>query len=54
MDKLNAEMEHTNELLYQMMPKTIADKLRNGDEAGELSQVLYTLISNALSFLLWV
>lgn len=43
MDKLDAEMKRTDTLLYQMIPKQVADRLRRGEPAittCEVSQML--------------
>jgi guanylate cyclase len=39
MKKLDAEMKKTDLLLYQMIPKKIADRLRNGEKAANLCEV---------------
>lgn len=38
MKKLDLEMRRTDELLYQMIPKTVADKLRRGESHGDICQ----------------
>ena len=47
MKKLDAEMKRTDQLLYQMIPKKIADRLRSGEKATNLCEVNQ---SNILSF----
>jgi guanylate cyclase len=39
MKKLDTEMKKTDLLLYQMIPKKIADRLRNGENAANLCEV---------------
>jgi len=39
MKKLDAEMKKTDLLLYQMIPKKIADRLRGGEKAANLCEV---------------
>ncbi|GFQ76283.1 hypothetical protein TNCT_288721, partial [Trichonephila clavata] len=39
MRKLDIEMRRTDELLYQMIPKQVADRLRKGEAAVETCQV---------------
>lgn len=39
MKKLDAEMKKTDLLLYQMIPKKIADRLRSGEKAASLCEV---------------
>ena len=38
--KLNQEMKRTDELLYQMIPKNVADRLRKGEPVMNLCEVL--------------
>ncbi|GFQ72546.1 hypothetical protein TNCT_126161, partial [Trichonephila clavata] len=38
MRKLDIEMRRTDELLYQMIPKQVADRLRKGEAAVETCQ----------------
>ncbi|XP_022650316.1 soluble guanylate cyclase 88E-like isoform X1 [Varroa destructor] len=38
MKKLDQEMKRTDELLYQMIPKTVADKLRKGESSVDICQ----------------
>lgn len=40
MKKLDEEIRKTDSLLYQMMPKNIADRLRKGEPAVNTCQVL--------------
>ena len=40
MRKLDIEMRRTDELLYQMIPKQVADRLRKGEAAVETCQVI--------------
>lgn len=39
MKKLDAEMKKTDLLLYQIIPKKIADRLRSGEKAASLCEV---------------
>lgn len=39
MKKLDVEMKRTDELLYQMIPKIVADRLRKGESALNTCQV---------------
>lgn len=39
MRKLDVEMKKTDLLLYQMIPKKIADRLRGGEKASNLCEV---------------
>ena len=39
MRKLDDEMQRTDELLYQMIPKSVADRLRNGENPVDTCQV---------------
>ena len=39
MRKLDDEMKRTDELLYQMIPKMVADRLRNGENPVDTCQV---------------
>lgn len=39
MRKLDVEMKRTDELLYQMIPKIVADRLRKGESALNTCQV---------------
>jgi len=39
MKKLDVEMKKTDLLLYQMIPKKIADRLRSGEKAANLCEV---------------
>ena len=39
MKKLDNEMQKTDKLLYSMMPKTVADRLRYGDIAVNTCEV---------------
>ena len=39
MRKLDTEMKKTDSLLYQMIPKKIADRLRSGEKADNLCEV---------------
>lgn len=39
MKKLDEEMKRTDELLYQMIPKLVADRLRNGENPIDTCQV---------------
>jgi guanylate cyclase len=44
MKKLDAEMKKTDLLLYQMIPKKIADRLRSGEKAANLCEVSLTFL----------
>ena len=39
MKKLDDEMQRTDELLYQMIPKAVADRLRTGENPVDTCQV---------------
>ena len=39
MKKLDQEMKKTDQLLYQMIPKKVADRLRSGEPAMNLCEV---------------
>ena len=39
MKKMDAEMKRTDALLYQMIPKSVADRLRKGEPAMSTCQV---------------
>ena len=39
MRKLDEEMKRTDELLYQMIPKLVADRLRKGENPVDTCQV---------------
>lgn len=41
MRKLDVEMKRTDELLYQMIPKQVADRLRRGEAAVDTCQVIF-------------
>ena len=44
MKKLDTEMKRTDALLYQMIPKVVADRLRNGEQAMGTCQVSTILL----------
>ena len=44
MRKLDEEMRRTDELLYQMIPKQVADRLRNGESPIDTCEVSYQII----------
>ncbi len=46
MKKLDIEMKKTDLLLYQMIPKKIADRLRSGEKAADLCEVCIHLLSS--------
>ena len=49
MKKLDEEMKRTDELLYQMIPKLVADRLRKGENPVDTCQVsLLSLINNCM------
>lgn len=56
MRKLDEEMRRTDELLYQMIPKQVADRLRNGENPIDTCEVmnfnLYEL-NHPLNFLFY-
>ena len=39
MKKLDAEMHRTDELLYQMIPRSVAERLRRGEAAMNTCEV---------------
>ena len=39
MKQMDREMQRTDELLYQMIPKSVADRLRKGESAMSTCQV---------------
>lgn len=43
MKKLDEEMRRTDELLYQMIPKQVADRLRTGENPIDTCEVFITL-----------
>lgn len=45
MKKLDEEMKRTDELLYQMIPKLVADRLRKGENPIDTCQVRNTSTS---------
>ncbi len=45
MKKLDEEMKRTDELLYQMIPKLVADRLRKGENPIDTCQVRNTASS---------
>ncbi|CAF3126355.1 unnamed protein product [Rotaria sp. Silwood2] len=47
MKKLDVEMKKTDLLLYQMIPKKIADRLRSGEKAANLCEALHIHITDA-------
>ncbi|CAB3227695.1 unnamed protein product [Arctia plantaginis] len=53
MRKLDAEMKRTDELLYQMIPKQVADRLRNGEnpiDTCEMFNTVSILFSDVVTF----
>lgn len=51
MRKLDEEMKRTDELLYQMIPKQVADRLRNGESPIDTCEVrLIRMEGNFFSF----
>ncbi|XP_011500910.1 PREDICTED: soluble guanylate cyclase 88E-like [Ceratosolen solmsi marchali] len=53
MRKLDEEMKRTDELLYQMIPKQVADRLRNGEspiDTCEMFDSVSILFSDVVSF----
>ena len=53
MKKLDDEMRRTDELLYQMIPKPVADRLRNGENPIDTCQVfeqVSILFSDVVAF----
>ncbi|CAG0878897.1 unnamed protein product [Cyprideis torosa] len=51
MQKLDEEMKRTDELLYQMIPKTVADRLRKGENPVSTCQMLFMAEWNMIMFL---
>ena len=49
MKKLDNEMQKTDKLLYSMIPRTVADRLRSGDLAVNTCEVID---QNCLHFVL--
>lgn len=47
MKKLDIEMKRTDQLLYQMIPKKIADRLRSGEPVMNLCEVSINLFSSS-------
>ena len=43
LEKLDEERRRSEELLYRMMPKAVADRLRDGQKAVETCEVLWRL-----------
>ena len=41
MKKLDVEMQKTDKLLYNMIPKSVADRLRSGDLAVNTCEVFH-------------
>ncbi|XP_048511363.1 soluble guanylate cyclase 88E isoform X2 [Athalia rosae] len=53
MRRLDAEMKRTDELLYQMIPKQVADRLRNGEspiDTCEMFDTVSILFSDVVTF----
>ena len=50
MKKLDVEMKRTDQLLYQMIPKTVADRLRGGEAVMNLCEVNHSLIPWMINF----
>lgn len=48
MRKLDEEMRRTDELLYQMIPKQVADRLRNGESPIDTCEVFFFIYFNFL------
>lgn len=44
MRKLDEEMRRTDELLYQMIPKQVADRLRRGENPIDTCEVIFLLL----------
>lgn len=42
MKKLDIEMKKADQLLYQMIPKKVADRLRSGENLMNLCEVIQT------------
>lgn len=54
MRKLDEEMKRTDELLYQMIPKQVADRLRNGEspiDTCEVRRIFCLIIFNIFVFI---
>ena len=45
MHQLDDEMKRTDELLYQMIPKSVADRLRKGEPAVNTCEVCFIMNS---------
>jgi len=54
MRKLDEEMKRTDELLYQMIPKQVADRLRNGESPIDTCEVWLRRIKNSNFLLLFI
>lgn len=54
MRKLDEEMKRTDELLYQMIPKQVADRLRNGESPIDTCEVRLIMEGSFSSFCLSV
>ena len=52
MKKLDTEMQKTDKLLYSMIPKSVADRLRYGDMAVNTCEVCSINYLHSLSMLL--
>ena len=51
MKRLDVEMKRTDQLLYQMIPKAVADRLRRGEPAMATCEVSNSFNSLGLSHL---
>ena len=44
MKKLDVEMKKTDQLLYQMIPKSVADRLRSGEPSVSTCEVCHQYV----------
>lgn len=52
MNKLEQERQRSEQLLYRMMPKVVADRLRDGQKAIETCEVLWEVVCALMAFVL--
>lgn len=50
MRKLDDEMRRTDELLYQMIPKQVADRLRRGENPIDTCEVIESILNTFEAF----
>lgn len=53
MNKLEQERQRSEQLLYRMMPKVVADRLRDGQKAIETCEVLWEVVCALMAFVLY-